>query len=635
MAYSDILNTTSLYGSLLSKNWANAGNKLNPSGFNDNYINPHSSAAYTPRSSRNIYNRPMEVTNEMEAFNDYDPWSTEGKVMQGMQGVQYGQFGSKMSPIVSDFGKGLTNTFQGKEWGTALTKEQLAGGYGEMGDLGGASAVYGLTQNQNPYDYTRTEHLGTMASTAMAAKAIAPMLGYGAASSAAPILGMNPWVLAASLIIGNMWSKKKKKKSEKMVKDAVGEFEDKQDEIYATRSEAVKDMREEMLSEQDSRMYEQRQDQYDNQYGGNYNDYRGDEGMKFSPKELNKIAKAGRNGDTQLAHINPQEAQMLKAMGGSGTINPYTGLREYNWLSDIMGGASDVLSTVGGVATDVLNPIFDTAGNLIDPVMGVATDVVNTAGGAVGEGVDFAADFAGGFARDVGPAIDSVARPVLEFGIDYISGLLGLFGGDDIKMNPYAEANPNINRDELTKNKNLPKEQKLSGLKQNKALGLEKRDKPTLTEGDWVGDKPNPYMAPNIEEEVDYANQGMKYKYATGGKPNMVAEFTGNELIVNDQNTVERGLANEDYSLAATPIRKAMQERKITPGNETHQGNPMPVDEQGNIYAGGGTLSFKVNKGAGIYDHATDQFKPNMTDKEIAMVAQDNINKWKSNKMYS
>ena len=127
----------------------------------------------------------------------------------------------------------------------------------------------------------------------------------------------------------------------------------------------------------------------------------------------------------------------------------------------------------------------------------------------------------------------------------------------------------------------------------------------------------------------------MKYKYATGGKPNMVAEFTGNELIVNDQNTVEKGLANEDYSLAATPIRKAMQERKITPGNETHQGNPMPVDEQGNIYAGGGTLSFKVNKGAGIYDHATDQFKPNMTDKEIAMVAQDNINKWKSNKMYS
>ena len=30
-----------------------------------------------------------------------------------------------------------------------------------------------------------------------------------------------------------------------------------------------------------------------------------------------------------LAHINPQEAELLKAMGGAGTINPRTGLREF------------------------------------------------------------------------------------------------------------------------------------------------------------------------------------------------------------------------------------------------------------------------------------------------------------------
>ena len=112
----------------------------------------------------------MDVTNEMEAFNAYDPWSTEGKVIQGMQGIQYGQFGEKMSPVISDFGKGLSNTFQGKEWGTALTGQGKYGSYGEMGDLGPAAAVYGLTQNQNPYDFTKTEHLGTMASTAMAAR---------------------------------------------------------------------------------------------------------------------------------------------------------------------------------------------------------------------------------------------------------------------------------------------------------------------------------------------------------------------------------------------------------------------------------------------------------------------------------
>ena len=41
------------------------------------------------------------------------------------------------------------------------------------------------------------------------------------------------------------------------------------------------------------------------------------------------LASKGRNGDTELAHVNPIEAEILKAMGGSGTINPSTGLREY------------------------------------------------------------------------------------------------------------------------------------------------------------------------------------------------------------------------------------------------------------------------------------------------------------------
>ena len=42
-----------------------------------------------------------------------------------------------------------------------------------------------------------------------------------------------------------------------------------------------------------------------------------------------QLRRAGRSGDTMLAHINPREAQMLKQAGGSGTINPSTGLPEY------------------------------------------------------------------------------------------------------------------------------------------------------------------------------------------------------------------------------------------------------------------------------------------------------------------
>ena len=37
----------------------------------------------------------------------------------------------------------------------------------------------------------------------------------------------------------------------------------------------------------------------------------------------------GRKGDKMLAHITPEEAQMLEEEGGSGTINPHTGLPEY------------------------------------------------------------------------------------------------------------------------------------------------------------------------------------------------------------------------------------------------------------------------------------------------------------------
>jgi hypothetical protein len=41
------------------------------------------------------------------------------------------------------------------------------------------------------------------------------------------------------------------------------------------------------------------------------------------------LAGKGRMGDTMLAHINEDEARLLKRYGGSGTINPETGLREF------------------------------------------------------------------------------------------------------------------------------------------------------------------------------------------------------------------------------------------------------------------------------------------------------------------
>ena len=41
------------------------------------------------------------------------------------------------------------------------------------------------------------------------------------------------------------------------------------------------------------------------------------------------VQTAGRGRDTVLAHITPKEAAFLKLMGGSGTVNPQTGLMEF------------------------------------------------------------------------------------------------------------------------------------------------------------------------------------------------------------------------------------------------------------------------------------------------------------------
>jgi len=58
--------------------------------------------------------------------------------------------------------------------------------------------------------------------------------------------------------------------------------------------------------------------------------------------DLRKIARLlqdkGRNGDTILAHINPREAALLREQGGSGDINPETGLMEFeDGLPDLGG----------------------------------------------------------------------------------------------------------------------------------------------------------------------------------------------------------------------------------------------------------------------------------------------------------
>ena len=64
-----------------------------------------------------------------------------------------------------------------------------------------------------------------------------------------------------------------------------------------------------------------------------------------------KMAAYGRYGDTMLAHISPEEAMMLKAMGGSGTRNPVTGLPEF-----FLKKAFKILKSILPAAIATVNP---------------------------------------------------------------------------------------------------------------------------------------------------------------------------------------------------------------------------------------------------------------------------------------
>jgi hypothetical protein len=118
---------------------------------------------------------------------------------------------------------------------------------------------------------------------------------------------------------------------------------------------------------------------YGNAYDNDGQQYSFKEGGSVKEEELPKLAdliqRYGRNGDTELAHINPIEAHILKSLGGSGTINPATGLREYSfWKKPFKA----LKSVIGGGAGAII-------GNMIAPGIG------GIIGGALGQGAQHAA----------------------------------------------------------------------------------------------------------------------------------------------------------------------------------------------------------------------------------------------------
>jgi len=114
-------------------------------------------------------------------------------------------------------------------------------------------------------------------------------------------------------------------------------------------------------------------------------------------KIADDLASMGRNGDTMLAHINPMEARLLQRMGGSGTINPVTGLPEF-FLKKVFNAVKNTVKSVVNVAKDVVGGVtkaIGPAGTAL--LLGIAAPwAIPAIGGALGIGAIGAGALYGG-----------------------------------------------------------------------------------------------------------------------------------------------------------------------------------------------------------------------------------------------
>lgn len=141
------------------------------------------------------------------------------------------------------------------------------------------------------------------------------------------------------------------------------------------------------------------------------------------------LRRQGRHGDTMLAHISPAEHAMLRRAGGSGSVNPRTGLPEYFKLKKLLGavlpialnfflpGAGTALGTALG-ASGAMAPILGGA------LIGGASSAL--AGGNVGQGA-----LMGGLGGGLGGVLGGAVAPGASAATQNLigSGLAGAAGG--------------------------------------------------------------------------------------------------------------------------------------------------------------------------------------------------------------
>jgi hypothetical protein len=126
------------------------------------------------------------------------------------------------------------------------------------------------------------------------------------------------------------------------------------------------------------------------------------ESLKMDLPALAEMLRSkGRNKDTVLAHITPKEAALLKKRGGAGTINPNTGLPEFDDELQSLGGDT------GGTFTPATQDVSFQA-----PTYTAAPSTTDTSGGyglstgAPTQSQQFTTDLTSGAAPQAGQTAD-------------------------------------------------------------------------------------------------------------------------------------------------------------------------------------------------------------------------------------
>lgn len=162
----------------------------------------------------------------------------------------------------------------------------------------------------------------------------------------------------------------------------------------------------------------------------------------FARGGIAQVASNGRFGDNMLARINPQQAAMLRARGGSGTINPYTGLREYFnlWkaIAPVVGAIAGSFLPFGSMIGPAIGSFAASklAGNSTQESL-MAAALAGASGLAIGNSAAASAGGYGGsaFSGGEGPSLGS---SILS-GYEKAGGIGSLFTGAPTTTAPAAQ----------------------------------------------------------------------------------------------------------------------------------------------------------------------------------------------------